>query len=133
MNLSGEEILSKIDSNHAGIIWVTESNMIQSKEYFHSIDYLFDGLLSQNHRANRETSEGDGSSYFLTKAFGHPFFLGHVKYNPENFKKDLKNIISLATPPNEQCDQVFIVSENPELAKKALHIAKKSFKGFSFH
>jgi hypothetical protein len=130
MNQAQDEILTLLDSHFVGIIWISETNFYQDQKYFQTMDYLFDGLLSENYK--NFSQQEKRLNFFSTQCFGHSFFLGHINYNDKSLGGDLKNILNLTSPLKNHQNQVFLLSEDNTICGKALQLARKNFKQFTF-
>ena len=129
MNSAGEELLSQLDSNFIGTILILSDDFNKNNQYFPTLDYLFDGLLSENYAS---LEEGQRLNFFSTNCYGHPFFLGVVKYSETQLSSDLENVLTLAKRIDNHKNQVFLLSEDDAICGKALQIARSQFKQFSF-
>ena len=129
MNPAGEELLSQLDSNFIGTILILSDDFSKDNQYFSTLDYLFDGLLSENHTSLEKEQR---LNFFSTNCYGHPFFLGIVKYSETELSSDLENVLNLAKKIDNHQNQIFLLSEDDAICGKALQIARSHFKQFSF-
>jgi len=130
MGPAGEELLSQLSSDFVGTILISHHHFDQQDKHFSALNYLFDGLLSENYTLLEKKNQR--LNFFSTHCFGHPFFLGIIKYSETDLDSDLQHIIKLAKKIDNHKNQIFLLSEDDSICGKALQLARSNFKQFSF-
>lgn len=95
-------IRNLIDESFIGVIWIADGSP-QSLQVEQDLDYLMDGLISQN-----QIKSEDRPHFFHSYQFDRPFFV--IKLNDkEGLNDNLTQINSITPSPTEDRDKILFV------------------------
>jgi len=113
-----------------GLFWLTNDDLIKKPKYFHSIDYLLDGLLTNYLNIEQQNEFSRQKKFFVSSSFGHPFFVSHIHLGSTDIQEELIEIMNIATPLKRIEHQKIVIIDNS--TENISAFLDKKFKDFSF-
>lgn len=121
------DILSQINHDCLGVVWVTEKPLQDRPEHFKEMDYLMDGVLTKF--INSESFASSQKNFFIGKSFGMPFYLVQLEANLQKLNDEAKNLMQLSIKDQDERKKVVILNNSSAKVDKEL---SKSFADLSF-
>ncbi|MCO4792106.1 MAG: hypothetical protein KC493_00225 [Bacteriovoracaceae bacterium] len=121
------EILEKFSQDFLGIIWVTKSSLENKPDFFETMDYLMDGVLTKF--LSNESFVNSKKNLFIGKSFDRPFFLIHLEENLQKILEESKNLLKISLKEDEPRKKFLVINNTNARISKEL---SKSFPGLEF-
>lgn len=122
-----KEILSKLDQDFMGVIWVTEGPLQERPKLFKDMDYLMDGVLTKF--IHSESFTESQKNLFIGKSFGQPFYLIQLEANIQKLNEEAKNLVKISIKDSEKRKKLMILNNSSAKVDKEL---SKSFADYEF-
>ncbi len=121
------DILSQVNQDCMGLIWVTESALQERPNFFKEMDYLMDGVLTKF--INSESFAPSQKNLFIGKSFGMPFYLIQLEGNLQKLNDEARNMVKLSSKDGESRKKMIVLNSSSAKVDKEL---SKSFADFEF-
>ncbi len=121
----------RVTPNISGLVWISDSELETTTEYFEEINYLLDGLLIKDYKKSNKKIK---TRFFLGKQYGKPFFVIYMKENEYDLK-EIESHLNLAFQLNETNLDVLLIDKNQKMKNDITDLSKKFKKNsfISFH
>jgi len=127
VQIQDKEILSKLDQEFMGVIWVTEGPLQERPKLFKDMDYLMDGVLTKF--IHSESFAASKKNLFIGKSFGQPFYLIQLEANIQKLNEEAKNLVKISIKEGEKRKKLMILNNSSAKVDKEL---SKSFADYEF-
>lgn len=120
------KVCNSISPDDLGVIWLEDNPLSDKSDYFFEMNYLVDGLLSQNSSID-SGGEADDFNFFLTQQFSNQFFLIFKNCSQGLDSQKLISVISNSPNINDENKSIVIVCNSEKVKSKNIQeqIAKK--------
>ncbi len=114
-------IQTAIGSDTGAILWITKEPLRKFPRPFREMDYLLDGIISQNMKIHKEDPK---KNLFCSKQFEYLLFIAHLEKSIENFQEQLKEMVKLIQKINKQSKDIIYIGEELKEIKNLQGIYK---------
>lgn len=102
-------MLSKVNSEVRGIVWLTDKPLSEFPTHFNELDYLFDGLIAEHVDKYPHQSNGIEKNIFVGQSFNRDLILIQLCSNDKSMiEKELEQLLKLVPGKGEHAHVLMI-------------------------